>query len=208
MTKNIFYRGLACIALLSGLTTAAKVDLDRYHSEIIDFSIDENLQHPEIPKRKTELARSAMVYLSRTFQSKGMDTDLSEREGLVLIVTLPASELFAANDTIVMPAASKWLADLATPLQTPDKYKMLIAVHSDNTGSEEYLYGLTRARADALVRWFGAAGVSTDGIVPYGLGFDEPLNSESSRKGRAANRRVEFYYVPGPMMFEDLKSKK
>ncbi len=36
-------------------------------------------------------------------------------------------------------------------------------------------------------------------IVIYGLGKDEPLNDNTTRRERRANRRVEFYIVPLPL---------
>ena len=32
------------------------------------------------------------------------------------------------------------------------------------------------------------------------MGDTAPLESNDSRKGRAANRRVEFYLIPGPSL--------
>lgn len=202
--KHIIYS--AVIALLGAGTIQAKTDLEKYHEEITELSVDDNLLTPEIPRRQTELAKGAMSYLANTMARKGLQTDLSERGGLVLMVTVPASTLFGANDTIVTPGAVGTLMEIIRPLRTPDKYKLLIAVHSDDTGAEEYLNALTQTRADALVDWIAAQGIPTAAIVPYGLGYDEPLNTEASRSGRAANRRVEFYYVPGPVMIEELKA--
>ena len=36
-------------------------------------------------------------------------------------------------------------------------------------------------------------------IVIYGIGKDEPLNDNTTRRERRANRRVEFYIVPLPL---------
>lgn len=193
--------------LLPGFATA-KVDIAKYHKEITELSVDDNLLSPEVPSKLILQARTAMTKLSNRFEREGFQTDLTEREGMVLMVTVSVADLFMANDTLLSHAAHSKLKALSNPLRTPDKYKLLIVVHSDDTGSEEYLNALTTARADAIRMWIADQGIPVDGVVPYGLGYDEPINSEQSRKGRAANRRVEFYYVPGPVMIEELKISK
>ncbi|MCM1310130.1 MAG: OmpA family protein [Bacteroides sp.] len=196
---------IGCAVMLP-FAASAKTDFAKYHQEIIELSVDDNLLTPDVPSKLAPSARTMMATLSNRIERAGMKTDLSEREGMVLMVTVPTADLFNANDTLLSKIAPNKLKVLANPLLTPDKYKLLIVVHSDDTGSEEYLNNLTRARADAIRRWFAEQAIPVDGIVPYGLGYDEPISSEQSRKGRAANRRVEFYYVPGPVMIEELKT--
>lgn len=200
---------LLCTLIAAATQTAtAKVDLDKYHEEIINLSVDENLQSPEVPGKYIAQAQAEMSKLKERFAHMGFKTDLSEREGLVLMVTIPVSELFLPNDTLLASFAPPKLKNLLHPLRSPDMFKTLIVVHSDDTGSEDYLNNLTRSRADAIRQWIADEQIPVDGIVPYGLGFDEPVSEESSRKGRAANRRVELYFLPGPLMVESLKSKR
>ncbi len=194
--------------MVMSLMASAKTDLTKYHREITELSVDENLQSPEVPSKLMSRAQADMATLSRRLEHSGFKTDVSEREGLVVMVTVPVAELFNSNDTLLSNIADKKLKVLVAPLRTPDKYKLLVVVHSDDTGSEAYLSNLTRARADAIRRRIADLGVPVDGVVPYGLSYDEPVSSEVSRKGRAANRRVEFYYVPGPIMIEGLKVRK
>ena len=118
---------------------SAKVNLDRYHQEITEMAVDENLQTPAVPSKFVIGAQSAMAGFATRLQRSGYEVDLSERDGMVLMVTVPASELFAPNDTIISHSAPQKLKPLAQPLRVPDKYKLLVVVHSDDTGSEEYL---------------------------------------------------------------------
>lgn len=172
------------------------------------MSIDDNLLSPEIPKKHVEAAREAMKSIGKRLHNAGLTTDLSERDGLVLMVTVAAADMFEANSTDLSSKADKVLKLLLQYMRTPDKYKVLIAVHSDDTGTEEYLNEMTSQRADAILQWFAGQGLPTDGIITYGLGYDEPLTTKPGRKERAKNRRVEFYFVPGPIMIEQLKAKR
>lgn len=182
--------------------------LDKYHAEIAELSIEDNINSPEVPVKYSDGARDAMRDLAVQMQKGGLATDLGERGGMVLMVTVAASDFFAPNDTALLPAADKILKQIMQPLRTPDRYKLLVAVHSDNTGSDDYLTYLTQARADAILGWIENQNVPTEGIVAYGMGNDEPIATDSSREGRRANRRVELYFVPGPVMIDELKAKK
>lgn len=199
------FLSLVYIALLASAPLSAKTDLSKYHQEITELSIDENLQSPAIPAKLMPKVRKAMSELEARFIHENLATDLTERDGTVLMVTVPVAELFDANDTLLSKSAASKLQALSHPLRTPDKYKLIIAVHSDDTGTEDYRYYLTQTRAEAIRAWIEEKEIPVEAVVTYGVGYDEPINSEVSRKGRAANRRVEFYFVPGPILIEELK---
>lgn len=186
---------------------SAKDDIDKYYNELTEMSVDENIDHPEVPKKQVPGVIDHMAKLAKMFDAAGLQTDLSLREGMVLLVTVPAADFFAPNDTVVRPSANPLLRTVASQMQVPNRYKLLITVHSDDTGSEDYLVDLTQARADALMSKLGALRVDTRAVVPYGLGHDEPLNDGKSREARAKNRRVEFYFVPGPTLIQEIKRK-
>lgn len=195
---------LAGVAMLP-FNAAAKSSIEKYHEEIAEMSIDANIASPDVPKKLTEAAKSKMADLCARLRKSGFDADTNERGGLVVTATVPVADLFLPNDTIIAPYAVKPLLTISRHLKVPDYYKVLVAVHSDDTGSEEYLNQLTTTRADAIVNWFEMQGIKTEGIIPYGMGFDEPYSVEPSRAARALNRRVEIYFVPGPQMIEALK---
>lgn len=180
----------------------------KYHDEISEMSIEQNINSPELPTKYSDAAREVMLSLSNQLQKANVAVDLSERGGLVLMATVPAAGLFAANDTALLASADALLKAVSQPLRVPDRFKLIIAVHSDDTGSEDYLTFLTQTRAEAIVQWLDDHGMPTLGVVAYGLGNDEPIAPDSSRAGRQQNRRIEFYYVPGPILIQELKAKK
>ncbi len=201
-TKLYVLAGIIAFPFLSG----TKTSIEKYHEDIAEMSVDANIASPDVPKKCIEPVTDKMADLCARLKKSGFDADAKERNGLVVTVTIPAVDLFAPNDTLVAPRAVKPLMAIARHLKVPDYYKVLVTVHSDDTGTEEYLNQLTRSRADAIVQWFGNHEVSVDGIVPYGMGFDEPLSVEPSRAARALNRRVEIYFIPGPQMIENVKN--
>lgn len=202
LTKVYIIAGLIAFPLLS----EAKTSIEKYHEDIAEMSVDANISSLDIPKKYITAATERMADLCARLKKSGFDADAKERGGLVVTVTIPVIDLFAPNDTLVAPRAVKPLMAIARHLKVPDYYKVLVTVHSDDTGTEEYLNQLTRSRADAIVEWLGNHEVDIDGIVPYGMGFDEPFSVEPSRAARALNRRVEIYFVPGPQMIENIKA--
>lgn len=196
------------LALSVSVTLQAKINIDKYHTEILEMTVDENIAHPDVPKKLIPEINQHMALLGGKFMAlENVKVDLTERSGMVMMITIPASEFFRPNDSILTPASTGLLGEIARTLSVPDRYKLLVTVHSDNTGDDEYLNDLTRVRAEAIVAGIVALGAKSDGIVPYGMGNDEPLNNEQSRAGRVANRRVEFYLIPGPVLIEEIKSK-
>ena len=83
-------------------------------------------------------------------------------------------------------------------------------MHSDDTGSNDYLYGLTEKRIIALYDYFDQHAAQTDMLQGYPMADSDPLKDSpnTSREGRAANRRLEIFIVPGPMLILDAKNKK
>jgi len=64
--------------------------------------------------------------------------------------------------------------------------------HTDSTGPAEYNLGLSRRRAEAVKRYFVDHGVAPARLSTRGLGETDPIASNSTRDGRAQNRRVEL----------------
>lgn len=193
----------------AALTASAKgpSDYQKYHEDIVELSMEENLAHPEVPKKAVEPIKTRQLSMARHLKSKGMKVETA-RDGLAVVVTIGTDALFQPNDTLLTRQAGKQLDMLAHYLKTPDFYKLLIVVHSDNTGSEEYLNSLTTFRADILSEALTARGALAESLVTYGFGTDEPLLPNSNRANRAANRRAEFYFVPGPEMISAARSNK
>lgn len=185
----------------------AKSAIEKYHDEIVELSVEDNVTHPDVPKKQILPIKNRQLSMARHLKQKGLNVETA-RDGLVVVATIPAEVLFASNDTLLLPKASTQLDLIAHYLKTPDFYKLLVVVHSDNTGSEEYLNTLTTNRAEAIVNNFAKRGNAIEAVIPYGLGADEPLVPNVTAKNRASNRRVEFYFVPGPEMISQAKAGK
>jgi|GEM_PF-118802 len=67
-----------------------------------------------------------------------------------------------------------------------------IAGHTDSTGGEETNRLLSAARAQAVVDYLAAKDIPAAQLTAQGYGSAQPIASNSTREGRAQNRRIEF----------------
>lgn len=67
-----------------------------------------------------------------------------------------------------------------------------ISGHTDNKGSLEYNFKLSRERAKSVVDYFIEHGIDKDRLKYEGYAFKQPIADNDTEKGRQLNRRVEF----------------
>lgn len=188
------------VALASSQLTSAKDDLD----DIYEMSLDENLATPEIKNSKQADKIQEFQYdMAVAFKRSNYDVEIM-RDDEVIVVTIPASQLFEPNDTVLTKLGEAQLKPLLRMIKNPGFYKMLLVMHSDNTGSAEYTLNLTRQRVNAIFDWIDENG-SVDYVVPYALGDNDPLVDNNSVENRKRNRRLEVYLVPEKTMIQQAK---
>lgn len=61
--------------------------------------------------------------------------------------------------------------------------------HTDSTGPEAYNEGLSLRRAEAVVEYLRSIGTKIS-LIPQGKGESDPIADNSTKEGRAENRRV------------------
>ncbi|WP_316897391.1 OmpA family protein [Pseudodesulfovibrio indicus] len=67
-----------------------------------------------------------------------------------------------------------------------------ISGHTDSTGTEEYNQGLSERRANSVMEWLVANGISADRLEAKGYGELSPKYDNTTKEGRKLNRRVEI----------------
>ena len=75
--------------------------------------------------------------------------------------------------------------------QFPD-LKLEVAGHTDDTGSAARNTSLSASRAASVKTYLAEHGIQEERIDSKGYGSDEPIASNTTDAGRAANRRVEL----------------
>lgn len=175
-----------------------------------DLSFIEMLNTPEVGGEHNAIStfqkKEGQTYLLNRskYKEKGGNVELT-RNSEVLLVTIPASKLFGPNEILLSDNASVYLDPIKRYLKQPDMYRVLLAMHTDNTGSEQYRDILTEERVDAIFDYFENSNVDTRYLFSYALSDDLPLAPNNSVEHREKNRRLEIYLVPGEKMIEQAK---
>lgn len=192
----------AAVAALAASVYAAEPEVDPY-----SINIEQNIATPDVPDKYSELVVQAMNPLTRTLRQAGLNAT-GVRKGEVCMVTISCRDLFKPNDIELKDNGKAILAKLTPYIKRTDKYKVVLAVHSDDTGDSVYAERLTSDRANAIDEYYAPAFGGESPIIPYGLGSDEPVASNVGVANREKNRRVEIYFIPTKTFIENARKKK
>jgi len=128
-------------------------------------------------------------------QTAGTGIDVT-REGDNLILNMPSNVTFAVDSSAISPAFQSTLSSVADTLSRYEKSYVDVLGHTDSTGSDAYNQALSERRAESVANFLANSGVQRARIATKGYGESQPIASNSTEEGRAANRRVEIKIVP------------
>jgi outer membrane protein OmpA-like peptidoglycan-associated protein len=114
-----------------------------------------------------------------------------ERVGEGIKITFSSGILFDVNRADLKDFSRAELAELAKILNKYDDTNILLAGHTDSTGSDEYNMGLSRRRAQSVSDYLSIQSVHPERFTVYGYGKSDPIAGNDTVNGRAQNRRVE-----------------
>lgn len=108
-------------------------------------------------------------------------------------VSLGAGALFGVNSSNLSSSGSAQLTQLANDLKALDSVTAVqITGHTDSTGAAAYNQKLSEKRANAVRDYLAAQGVDPSVMTTSGMGESQPVASNTTRDGRAQNRRVDI----------------
>ena len=108
-----------------------------------------------------------------------------------LKLSVPADFSFDVGRADIQPEMRPVLDEIARNL---DKAVLVTIVgHADNTGGDAINEPLSRDRAAAVRDYLSVRGVAATRVSVQGRGSREPVGSNTTEAGRAANRRVEIF---------------
>ena len=127
----------------------------------------------------------------------GTDTTMS----LVAVVkreVIRSDVLFGFDQATLRPEAQEVLAGIVQSLQKDTSSQAVLVGHTDSAGPAEYNMDLSKRRAFAVRDFLIAQGVGAERITAEWKGETEPVTSNTTREGRAQNRRTEITLRPTP----------
>jgi len=99
---------------------------------------------------------------------------------------------FESGEVIIKKSSFEFLDKLYELLIKKPTYKLHIAGHTDNMGSEVDNLQLGQARTDAVKTYFTNKGIAPSRITTVSFGESRPIVDNNTEEGRKINRRVEF----------------
>lgn len=176
-------------------------------AQTADISLEDNLKTPVVPEKNKAQVQAYMRKEAENLVKAGYRVE-TMRKGQIVIVTIPTDPLFPPNDsTLNIVAANKLLKPLAAYLRVKGRYKVLMAVHTDDTGSPAYTERLAESRVHAVYDYLDKIAGDNYDITAYPVGQAMPETPNTSRAAREKNRRIEFYIVPDKELIQTLAKR-
>ena len=114
-----------------------------------------------------------------------------ERVGEGIKITFSSGILFDVDKANLKDPYKGELSQLATILNKYEDTNILLAGHTDSTGSDEHDLELSRRRAQSVANYLATQNVNSARFSTQGYGKSDPIASNDTPEGRAQNRRVE-----------------
>lgn len=133
----------------------------------------------------------------RDLRARTAGTDVQvTRQGDDLVLNIPSGITFAYDSADVQPQFRQTLDKVASTLAQYNETLVDVYGHTDSTGSDAYNQTLSERRAVSVADYLSGHGVQPQRIATRGYGESQPIASNDTDAGRAANRRVEIKIVP------------
>ena len=140
-------------------------------------------------KRFNELFEKVQAYFEPD------EAEIYKRQGQV-VIRLKAIQ-FPVGQSVIRPEYYPLLSKVQRVIRAFDDVDVIIAGHTDNTGSAEVNEHLSEQRADALRNYLVTEEtLAYDKIIAVGYGSTRPLASNNTEKGRSINRRIDLIITP------------
>src|SRR6476660_8718923 len=195
-------RSLVGAALLLGIFGLNACASKRYVSEEVSKSsatsekrINEVESQVEATQSKVREHDTRIAELDKTTRDALERAEaagkLAEGKFVYSLVLSDDAVKFPVNRHELSKDAQAKLTEFAEKLKAENKNVYLeIQGHTDSSGGPEMNYKLGEDRAEAVRRFLSKQGIALNRMSTISYGEDEPVSKNTSRKGRAQNRRV------------------
>ena len=119
-----------------------------------------------------------------------------EREGNNINLIMPGNITFSSGNATLEQNFLSVLDSVVIVLNEFNQTLVVVAGHTDSSGSNELNQRLSERRAQSVSTYLTAAGVLTDRIEVIGFGVAQPVASNKTKEGKELNRRVEITLLP------------
>jgi chemotaxis protein MotB len=179
--RNLFFGSLLPVIALAGCVSQSKYDALQAQNQQLQTQNSSLEQQLAAQKQQVGRLQGAIKY------------------------TVNSDLLFAPGSWQMKEQGKVIIARMAAKLAPTQQNKLLVNGYTDNTpiGPALQQEGVTsnqilsERRAQAVMEYIISQGVKPDLIEAHGFGESNPVASNDTAKGRAANRRVELELASG-----------
>ena len=118
------------------------------------------------------------------------------RDGDNIILNMPSNITFDTNESAIKPQFYNTLDSVVLVLNEFKSTLITSMGHTDSTGTEQYNQALSERRALSVAEYLVSKNVLKERLAAVGYGELRPAAPNTSKSGRALNRRVELKLEP------------
>lgn len=103
--------------------------------------------------------------------------------------------LFDTSKSTIKTESAKVLSDITAILKKYPDSRFTIDGHTDSSGSDSFNQKLSESRAQSVMNYLVSNGINASRLTSAGYGESRPVADNSTKAGKAQNRRVEINLV-------------
>ena len=169
---------------------AISANKNRVNVYIDQYKLCDISDFPKYPKQFSWLSTGGIKY--RNFKIAG-GKENNELNAIITKNKLVSHAInFDLNQSVIRQESVSFIMELAQLLKTNPSVRLEIDGHTDSNGTAESNRKLSQARADEVKKELVTLGIDATRLTTKGYGATRPLQPNTTDKGRAENRRVEF----------------
>lgn len=152
----------------------------------------------KMDKQKAELAAIEGAEVETVTDTNGLEA---------IKVTFASGILFPTNGTTLSASAKSSLDQFAVSLAQNPNTDVTVYGHTDNTGTLAVNERVSLERAQSVRNYLETKGINSSRFLKVeGKAYNEPVASNDTADGRAANRRVEVYISANESMIQQAQA--
>jgi OOP family OmpA-OmpF porin len=115
-----------------------------------------------------------------------------DADGCTIVSILLEDVQFESNSSELTPGSSESLDKVVDGMNKYSDLRIEIQAHTDSMGEADYNQYLSEQRATSVRDYLAGKGIAANRMETKGYGESKPVADNSTREGRAKNRRVEL----------------
>jgi outer membrane protein OmpA-like peptidoglycan-associated protein len=168
------------------MTTLNYINLTKHL--MVSFLIGLTVACNTLPSESPSDSRAPSTLLPES-QLLGQSIGTMTTRGLQLSLD---AVFFDVDQATLRSSGLRKLDEFINPIRQDSSHLVYVEGHTDNTGEATYNQRLSERRAQAVKEALIAKGITPNRLVAKGYGETHPIASNTTKKGRQQNRRVEI----------------